>query len=43
MVGSVNDDTSECEISFGSGTATDCYKTRDIRGIATGTYTPTNR
>ncbi|MFA5229912.1 MAG: hypothetical protein WC422_00315 [Candidatus Paceibacterota bacterium] len=42
MVGSVNDDDSECEISFGSGTASDCYKTRDIRALATGTITPAN-
>ncbi|HRZ29744.1 MAG TPA: hypothetical protein P5052_03245 [Candidatus Paceibacterota bacterium] len=43
MVGSVNNDTSKCEISLGSGTSTDCSNTRDIRDLATGLVTPTNR
>jgi hypothetical protein len=30
MVGSVNSDSSQCEISFGTGTATDCANTRDM-------------
>jgi predicted lipoprotein with Yx(FWY)xxD motif len=30
MIGSVNRDSSACEISFGSGTATDCAYTREL-------------
>jgi hypothetical protein len=30
MLGSVNADTTKCEISWGTGTATDCTNTRDV-------------
>jgi hypothetical protein len=30
ILGSVNDDSSKCEISFGTGTATNCVNTRNI-------------
>ncbi len=31
MMGSVNADTSKCEISWGTGTATDCYNTTTVK------------
>lgn len=31
MLGSVNVDNSQCEISWGTGTASDCQNTRDVR------------
>ncbi len=42
MVGAVNDDTSQCEISWGSGTATNCDRTRSMgEGIAATPTTTT--
>lgn len=36
MLGSTNTDTAKCEISFGTGTATDCSNTRDVRDADAG-------
>ncbi len=41
MVGSVNADTSLCEISFGTGTETDCDRTRSMGEGITATPTTT--
>lgn len=30
MIGSVNDDNSRCEVSFGTGTASNCVNARNI-------------
>ncbi len=35
MVGTVNTDTSKCEISLGSGTQVDCANTRDVKEATT--------
>lgn len=35
MLGSVNDDSAECEISFGTGTAANCANTRSLDTTAT--------
>ncbi len=40
MLGSVNADTAACEISWGTGTATDCDNTRDV--LEAVTMTPTS-
>ncbi len=37
MLGSVNTDSSQCEISWGTGTATNCVNTRDTREGKTAT------
>lgn len=36
LYGSVNDNSSQCEISFGTGTVTNCQNTRIISGVQTG-------
>lgn len=35
IVGTTNTDTADCQISFGSGTATNCSNTRDLDGTGT--------
>jgi hypothetical protein len=37
MVGSVNADSAKCEVTFGTGTATNCTGTRDLDGTGTTT------
>ena len=39
MLGSVNTDSSKCEISWGSGTDTDCVNTRDVSDAITASAT----
>ncbi len=43
ILGSVNDDSSLCEISWGTGTATDCANTRDlVNDVVSGTPSTAN-
>lgn len=43
ILGSVNDDSSKCEISWGTGTATNCVNTRDlVNDVVSGTPTTAN-
>jgi len=37
MTGAVNSNSSDCEISFGTGTATNCTNTRQIKDVKTAT------
>lgn len=39
MIGSVNASSTQCEISWGTGTSTDCINTRDVAEVKTGTST----
>jgi len=42
MVGSTNDDSALCEISAGTGTATNCTNTRTVADVETGSTANTN-